>query len=709
MIKKFYERYLKDNADIILSIVIAAVFYISVFGLKTLNPANYKWIMKQGGDLVQNYLGGVVYRASPWSWPPFSYKSIGHPYGVSVLNTDSLPIMAILFKCLTTIFGLSPKYQFIGLWIFTCFILQAFFAARILRKIFSRKCYIVMASIFFIVSPTIIFRAFSHSVLCGHWLILASILLYLNDRLTKKEWFYFSLIEVLSTLVHPYFLPMTFPLLLALAYKKLFQDREISFKNACLGCGAMVVALLATLYLLDAFETINPVDGGGWSHFSMNLNAPINPMSYGSLFLNALATQPGQYEGYNYLGFGLIILLILLARDLFSMLNEENLKSNAGILIVCLSIIVFSLSNDLYIGKLLIFSYKFVVTKAFGTIFRSGGRMFWPVGYLLTYLLLRRLNEKYREKVYYILPIVCLIQLADLAPLYMSKGTTVRKNIRTQESYKNPLDSEEWNKLFATYKHVFITKVDNIDNCTYSYFWEKIIDSDIVVNGGYLTKISKKMARNTNNTRNTIMSGYLPWHDTIYVIDEELYEELSKNSSSRLFSHIQSLDNIRYILFDRKFLNREDSINFNKKLYFNNDPGKYISLDGFSSIDEPEYWSQHHEVSIEFRLGRLPKGDFMIKFDVVPFTNEKNKTVRAKVFVNGKKLAKWVFKDGKQHPRTNLRVPRNLLNNGDIVEVKFRLRGIKSMKKLRLGTDSRRKGIGLVSLELEELNAENQN
>ncbi|MDR2077694.1 MAG: DUF6311 domain-containing protein, partial [Rickettsiales bacterium] len=209
MIKKFYESHLKDNADIILSIVIAAVFYISVFGLKTLNPANYKWLLMSGSDLTQNYLGGAVYRASPWSWPPFNYKSIGYPYGVSVLNTDSLPIMAILFKCLTTIFGLSPKYQFFGIWILVCLILQAFFAVKILRKIFSQKYQIVIASMFFIVSPMLIWRIFVHCSLCGHWLILASILLYLNDRLTKKEWFYFSLIEVLSLLIHPYFLPMT--------------------------------------------------------------------------------------------------------------------------------------------------------------------------------------------------------------------------------------------------------------------------------------------------------------------------------------------------------------------------------------------------------------------------------------------------------------------------------------------------------------------
>lgn len=165
---KQFKNFLNDNLDVAISMFIAVILYIVVFGISSLNPANYKLLLS-GGDLTQNYIGGVLYRNSKLAWPIFVQREIGYPYGVSVLGTDSLPIMAIIFKIFTKCFGLSPFYQFFGIWVLLCFILQAFFSIKILRKIFgSDELLNVICSIFFIISPIILNRTFAHTTLCGH-------------------------------------------------------------------------------------------------------------------------------------------------------------------------------------------------------------------------------------------------------------------------------------------------------------------------------------------------------------------------------------------------------------------------------------------------------------------------------------------------------------------------------------------------------------
>lgn len=700
---KFYEKYIKNNIDILISILLAIIFYILVFGVKSLNPANYNWLL-YGGDLTQNYLGGAVYRASPWSWPIFVHRSIGYPYGISVLGTDSLPIIAIVFKCFTYFFGLSPYYQFFGIWTLLCFILQAFFAIKIFRKIFGNdniynSIYNIICSIFFITAPIIMNRTFTNATLVGHWLILASILLYLNNRLNKKEWFYIGLIINISFMIHPYFTFMISPIIAALIYKKTFTDKEIEIKTTFKYGSIITLCLVIIMYILGMFEVANP-NAGGWRSLSMNLNALINPIWSKSLFLNQLGhSSVAQREGCNYLGVGLLLALIMIMfpnrKEIFS---KDNLLKNKEILIACLFLTIFAISSNIYLGNSLIFSYNSLILRALGGIFRAAGRMFWPVWYLLVYFILCKLNEQYKEKVRFIVPFLCIIQLIDLSPNFIDKNKTMENSINNSKGYQNILKSTKWNDLFNDYKHVFLTDAILGDD-KYRFFWEKVITNKITVNAGYFTRETLKITRNIESGKSLIYSGYLPNLDnTIYIIDDKLYSKLTE-INNRLVPYIEELDGIKYILSNKELFKSKDSIRFGEKMYFVNS-NKKIVFDGFSNENEPEYWTIHHHTSMNFKMTEQPKDDFKIKLDVVPFINNYNKYVRAKVVINGKKVVKWVFKKGKQYPETILYVPKKLIKSDGNVEIKFHMIGTNSEKRLGIGKDGRRKGIGLASMEI---------
>lgn len=687
------KKFLSNNLDTILSIFSAIILYIIVFGISSLNPANYEWLLS-GGDLTQNYIGGVLYRNSKWAWPIFVQREIGYPYGVSVLGTDSLPIMAIIFKIFTKCFGLSPFYQFFGIWVLLCFILQAFFSIKILRKIFgSDKLLNVICSIFFIISPIILNRTFAHITLCGHWIILASILLYLNNRLDKIDWLYIALLANISLLVHPYFTFMIFPIIAAFLYKKIFTEKESTVKEIMPYSIVILFSIIFTMYLLGMFEVTNP-NAGGWKSFSMNLNALINPIWSKSLFLNKLSFMDGQYEGDNYLGLGLIILLILALKILFidKKLQIKDKEITAAILFLTL----FSTSSNIYLGKSLIFSYNSVILRGLGRIFRAGGRVFWPVWYMLVYFILKTIKENYKSYDL-ILKIFCIVQIIDLSPILVEKYKNVNSYSKSQNEYKSALKSDEWNKIFERNNNVFL--VEGFDG--YHYFWEKVITNNITVNYGYLTRITSKIEKDIESVTFQLLNDILPdKKNTVYIINNDIYEKLKNKPNSKLINHVKELDGYKYIEYDENLINEDKYIKLNNKIILK-DLVKGIEFNGFSNENgEAEFWSLHHKVGLNFKLDKLPDKDFKIKFEINPFINKKNKRVRANIYVNGKKLAKWVFKEGKKYPLTEIMVPKNLIKEDGKVEIKFSLIGTNSLKRLGLGTDSRRKGIGIISMEI---------
>ena len=73
--------------------------------------------------------------------------------------------------------------------------------------------------------------------------------------------------------------------------------------------GVIAVAVdLVILYSVGAFSATASMEDGGLGAYSSNLNVFINPLGKG-IFLPSLPHNPGQDEGYGYLGLGILILL----------------------------------------------------------------------------------------------------------------------------------------------------------------------------------------------------------------------------------------------------------------------------------------------------------------------------------------------------------------------------------------------------------------
>ena len=104
--------------------LIGAVAFFIVFTPSALDPTNLSYV--RGGyverDIIQHYAGWNFYRSAPLSFPLGISESMNAPEGASVVYSDSIPLFAILFRLLDPI--LPEQFQYLGLFVFTSFVLQ---------------------------------------------------------------------------------------------------------------------------------------------------------------------------------------------------------------------------------------------------------------------------------------------------------------------------------------------------------------------------------------------------------------------------------------------------------------------------------------------------------------------------------------------------------------------------------------------------------
>jgi hypothetical protein len=115
----------------------------------------------------------------------------------------------------------------------------------------------------------------------------------------------------------------------------------------------------------------------------MNLLSPIVPQDSG-VFPKAggvIDATGGQYEGFNYLGLGLLVASLLILPAEVRWLRQ-NLKRHTALFVAFAGLTAFAISHHVFAGHRLLFEFPLphYVDRAFG-MFRSSGRFFWPIAY----------------------------------------------------------------------------------------------------------------------------------------------------------------------------------------------------------------------------------------------------------------------------------------------------------------------------------------
>jgi hypothetical protein len=224
---------------IIFSFLLGCFCFCLLYGVKIINPSYDDWLLMDGGDITNPYLAWIKYRNTPINFPVGLADGLLYPSKCCITFTDSIPLFAIIFKILSLLNLLPSVFQYWGIWGLFCFGMQGAVGFLIMYKATDNKVYSFIASLFFIFSPLVIFRMYFHTSLAGQWIILIAFYEYFfhsqHSNLEKtRSW---SLICIVASLIHIYFIPMVI-FIMAAEVKSKFVCKLLLGTCGARGCSA---------------------------------------------------------------------------------------------------------------------------------------------------------------------------------------------------------------------------------------------------------------------------------------------------------------------------------------------------------------------------------------------------------------------------------------------------------------------------------------
>jgi len=449
-----------------------------------LDPRNTDWLLR-ASDPATSFLGWRFFRQSPVFQAPFGANpNYGMEIGSSVVFSDSIPLLAFLFKPFASL--LPGTFQYFGLWILLSFVLQSIFAYKLLSRFSEDRWLSLIGSAFFAIAPVCIARLEGHFALFGQWVVLASIYLYFAPRLSLLSR---VMLLSISALIHFYFLVMVGFIWAADLWQRRWRN-EISTAQAAMHLVTGVLVTLVVMWLAGYFMLGLEIEEGGFGLYRMNLLSMIDPDSLWSLLLPDQPGDVGEYEGFSYLGTGVILLALLAGCELLRGYRETFIdrRSLVPLLSVALALVILALSNHVTLGSFELIVYMIPdVLGPFAGALRSSGRMFWPVYYLI-YLaififLFRRLARRTAIGVFAALLIV---QVADSSAAFRHFSDILAH----PPAWSSPLKSPLWAEIGKRYKRIIYVYPRNNASDDYLPWAVFAADHGMAMNFGYFARVN---------------------------------------------------------------------------------------------------------------------------------------------------------------------------------------------------------------------------
>lgn len=431
--------------------MLGGIIFVLLHGTKILDPTFISWLLR--GDSATHFLGWHFFRSEPWVFPLGAIKSYIYPQGTSIVFTDSIPLLALPLKLFSPL--LPHPFQYLGLWALTIYILQGYFGAKLLQQITNNHSLILIGVLFFLLSPVLLRKAVNHNALASHWLILAALYLYFCPQNSAKLYKWLILL-VSASLIHFYLLFMAGTIWGASLWR-LKREGIAVMKMVVFTIGITILTMWSAGYFVIGVGATS-VSGYGKASM-MNLLAPIIPPFNNRFAFNPVNFLPaissellGQREGFNYLGLGTLgIVVIALYQHFTNQFALREINKHRPLIFVAFFLLLLAISNKVtfYDSVLIEISTPIFLKNAFGVI-HAGGRMFWPIAYLLilsSIAIISKVNNANRAL--YIMTFMIIVQGIDVWPC--------RNNISlTSPQFQNPLQSKEWITISKKISHIKI-------------------------------------------------------------------------------------------------------------------------------------------------------------------------------------------------------------------------------------------------------------
>ncbi|WP_339051177.1 DUF6311 domain-containing protein [Rickettsiella endosymbiont of Xylota segnis] len=670
-------------------------------------PTNIDWLFLHG-DNTSSFDAWQFFRHTPILQNPLGAI---YPYGMgmggSIIYSEPLFLFAFPFKLISSF--LPTTFQYSGLWIFSCFILQAIFSWKLLEKITNDRWLKLFGSLFFVLAPAFLWRLHGSSSFLGQWLILAGIWLYLSSSFRRYAWLS---VLIITSLVHAYFLFMLLAIWGSDLIKRIILN-ELKYLEIIKYAFLTILVLILVMWQAGYFSIHSGFEGAGLGYFRMNLLSFFDPSDVvynsWSRFLSKQPNTPGDYEGFSYLGFGMLILGILgLAK--FLALDKKKylivLKRIFPLLTVSVLLMIFALSNRIALGQHEILSYRL---PDFFCVFRASGRMILPMYYLIYLGVFYITIESYKKLNIKLLILICLcLQIVDSSNIYKHfKDYFTPKN-----NYISPLKSNIWTEAEKKYKNLVYIFPE--------YFWKllPLIDyaalNKLNTNIGYFARIDFKKAYKIKvKLMDNIINGKLD-QDTMYVIKEKLLRKIIVNSQINFPYKVVEADGFFLLLPNWKDKSTDEEklswsrsnlyklgTNISLETSESNFKDYLILFNGWNIPEGKGTWSEGDNSTFFLIFEKLPESNLILTIHAIPFVTEKHPNLAVDVLVNNHFVGKLQYKLNNFSYENKIEIPKTLINTNDLLKVQFIYKKPISPAMLKINGDSRMLGLFISSFRLD--------
>lgn len=399
-------------------------------------------------DSLQSIAALRYYVGEPWSWPLLEVTSFGVPEGTNLILSDSIPLLAVPARLLRGV--LPASFHYFGYWMAFCFVMQAVaFVALLVEFRFSNYLALIVGSIIGL-SQTALMSRFFHVALMAQFVILLIVILGIRLERGERPLRALILMAVLlgsTFFVHIYLYAMGAVLAVAFVVQAGLVGR-LAWKRVVRWIGGLGFATIG-LVIINGLEAAAFASGGGLGFYSMNLMGPL---------VRDLDATGGQYEGFSYVGAGVIAagvaVAILARRELAAALHRFWVPALAACLMA-----VYALSPTVWIGEWIRIDIPwFGPLEWLGERFRSTGRFVWPLVYVslaaTLYAVVRHFNG--RVAGWFLLAAV-IVQGVDAAAAVSNLSQVLRS---AENQY---LAAEAWTEVISNHDLVRIVPQECVD------------------------------------------------------------------------------------------------------------------------------------------------------------------------------------------------------------------------------------------------------
>ena len=558
---------IKGKADYIASVCLSVILFYAMYGFKVLNPLYIDWILA-GGDPTQHYLGWALYRYAPFRIRIGLLNTAAYPYDTSIIFTDSIPLFAIPCKFIG-IFT-DRQFQYFGIWGLACLVVMGICTTFLFKKFTEDKVAVVISSFLVTASPCLLRRIFWHSSLAAHFLIIIGLILVayrkeLCDTAARSgaKW---AVLALLCTFTHPDFLAMDGMILLGYMIFLIIDGAKGHFvgKNHVLRIviapTAYCLSAVVSMWILGGFSSGMSKGAPGLGYYSFNLNGFFDPDGWSAFFRPLLRYEEGQYEGFAYLGLGILSLIfITIVTVIVAYLRATDKRTVSDrmkkimpyilcILFVVLINILVSASNEVTFGDKLLFRFdvpEFI--SRYWDIFRASGRLIWPAVYIISIAFIIILYKASDRRFLTVVLVICaILQITDMNKVIIKKHSEFDRIT----VYSHRFEDDRMMRLMSSGKirHIVFLDKDNLKQDELYAFTELATRFGLTVNDFYFARYFERPVEET------------AYRDILFANDDVMYVLSGREDESDEHKDLANMFDIYYYRYGDVLIGFKDPV-----------------------------------------------------------------------------------------------------------------------------------------------------